>query len=895
MAIRPIDSKSEFDVRLLTRSESLKKSDERAAATINELADKIKTEGSGTALEMLGNLALHEDQDLALAAMNKLNSLYADTFDMAIQSVIERVNQIRANPWPRDGMAGEPAGGGAASRPAATRAQPDDWGHEKRPIGVSTYTSSASARPDEGSRDSESENRYTPRSRRRASSVYGPLPNQVRHRQPVFSDAAVQVGGGDTGTQSETPADNQATGAGRRESGQSINQTVNVRIKIAGTTGTTTQTHMSQPAGETTAAAGTTGTETQPLPQSDVQAGSQTEDVADQTESLETRGMTTQGESPAAALSAAGTQTVVEQSTAETQTAVAQSTAGTQTAVEQNPMGTQTVAAVRVDTDSQTELQQPKSVEVLPELRTEDVVGQTELHETNEIATQAGTPAAAQSAAGTQTAVEQSTTETQTNTKVLADTDSQTELQQPKSVEVQTELRTGDVAVQVGSHETNEIATQAGTPAAALSAAGTQTVVEQSTAGTQTVVEQSMAETQTAVEQSTTDTQTNQVGDQKVEATRQRLGVFLEEVLRMTQIDKHAAEMALKEVFEGMPKEGMKNMAEGVSRWYSELDFTLGLEPEEREWEGLVLSASKIEEALHALPQLNDKALQSLQPIAKKLERFVEGYRASAGQRSAAVGDTKSEQPSGAMVFRRTLRRIYRLGEEDFIVPEYFPTAEDFMAPPGSHPTAVAIGGMLGELVKDQEGRDLLRRIIKLDDDGENLEMSLRNGMVTFSVGDGKDYEMFMQFQPNDGDLETHYGIHGNVGMLLDQVITLGYAGGNDLDAIRDFFPLGGYWLDNIAEGNVMRELAETVRHGNTVFFRLKDGRLGRVVGVKKGENRQPEAVLIVLAGSDKAEEVGIKDFPSRLAVKETKPGLFVIMKDFSPPPARQLSQANRV
>ena len=847
MAIRPIDSKSEFDVRLLTRSESLKKSDERAAATISELADKIKTEGSGTALEMLGNLALHEDQDLALAAMNKLNSLYADTFDMAIQSVIERVNQIRANPWPRDGMAGEPAGGGAASRPAATRAQPDDWGHEKRPIGVSTYTSSASARPDEGSRDSESENRYTPLSRRRASSVYGPLPNQVRHRQPVFSDAAVQVGGGDTGTQSETPADNQATGAGRRESGLSINQTVNVRIKIAGPTGTTTQTHMSQPAEETTAAAGATRTETQPLPQSDVQARSQTDDVADQTESLETRGMTTQGEA----------------------SSVAQSTAGTQTAVEQSTAGTQTVAAVRVDTDSQTELQQPKAVEIQTELQTDDMAVQVGSHETNEIATQAGMPA-----------VEQNTTETQTNTTVPADNDSQTEPRQTESVEVLPELRTEDVAVQVGSHETNEIATQAGMPA-----------VEQKTMATQVGTP--------AVEQSTTDTQTNQVGDQKVEATRQRLGVFLEEVLRMTQIDKHAAEMALKEVFEGMPKEGMKNMAEGVSRWYSEIDFTLGLEPKEREWEGLVLSASKIEEALHALPQLNDKALQSLQPIAKKLERFVEGYRASAGQRSAAVGDTKSEQPSGAMVFRRTLRRIYRLGEEDFIVPEYFPTAEDFMAPPGSHPTAVAIGGMLGELVKDQEGRDLLRRIIKLDDGGENLEMSLRNGMVTFSVGDGKDYEMFMQFQPNDGDIETQNGIHGNVGMLLDQVITLGYAGGddpgNDLDAIRDFFPLGGYWLDNIAEGNVMRELAETVRHGNTVFFRLKDGRLGRVVGVKKGENRQPEAVLIVLAGSDKAEEVGIKDFPSRLAVKETKPGLFVIMKDFSPPPARQLSQANRV
>ena len=1460
MAIRPIDSKSEFDVRLLTRSESLKKSDERAAATINELADKIKTEGSGTALEMLGNLALHEDQDLALAAMNKLNSLYADTFDMAIQSVIERVNQIRANPWPRDGMAGEPAGGGAASRPAATRAQPDDWGHEKRPIGVSTYTSSASARPDEGSRDSESENRYTPRSRRRASSVYGPLPNQVRHRQPVFSDAAVQVGGGDTGTQSETPADNQATGAGRRESGQSINQTVNVRIKIAGTTGTTTQTHMSQPAGETTAAAGTTGTETQPLPQSDVQAGSQTEDVADQTESLETRGMTTQGESPAAALSAAGTQTVVEQSTAETQTAVAQSTAGTQTAVEQNPMGTQTVAAVRVDTDSQTELQQPKSVEVLPELRTEDVVGQTELHETNEIATQAGTPAAAQSAAGTQTAVEQSTTETQTNTKVLADTDSQTELQQPKSVEVQTELRTGDVAVQVGSHETNEIATQAGTPAAALSAAGTQTVVEQSTAGTQTVVEQSMAETQTAVEQSTTETQTaveqstagtqtaveqstaetqtaveqktmgmqtdkpkltqrqreaalrakaaqkritatlrqkarpikaggraarakaswialraakkrlesvlmvmleearsrdepeleeeleavseqdaqafkelsaqfkksggaipsrsaeiqrepyvtpisseeaappdifsagaiegllkrlpklkikdlkglqptirkmeealeeckaeiavekdmatatvgeefftttrkveglhsgyaayvlrpqdfkpppnsqpgtaliigvlaelsksgegrdllkkvislddtpnvvislrgykvifSPAGEDKVVSlvvsdsprqqtkmgevkagdlgslldaaigikyagtggsadgadalalarsvfriggswldvslgeslmeavadnvrrgnvvlfrvkdgrlgrvigvendknqqpekvlvitadserikeigiddfssqvesrkagrgaeeipalfamtkgiermriprrvfprasaqpkdagtpeklasvmttqtdevpqqaaanvmttqtdevpqqaaanvmttqtdevpqqaaaklssaepeppakptevkkaeatnalaaaaaarndkawrrnalknsipllasrqrrfllahriamgvTKQRLGVFLEEVLRMTQIDKQAAEMALKEVFEGVPERAMEEMAKGISAWFPELISILDLEPE-----GRLLSVETLEKMLFALPKLNNRALQSLQPIAKKLKRFVEEYRASAGQRSAAIGATKSGQSTAAVDFRRTLRKILRLDEENFMVPEYFPSAEDFMPPPGSPPTAVAIGGMLGELTRTQGGRDLLKKIIKIDDDGGNLEMSLRNGTVTFGVGDGKDYEVFMRFQPYGEGKSSTVGIEspGNMGSLLNEVIKQGYAsrGGEDLDIIRSVFPLGGFWLVNDVKEGAIQRMVRNVRSGDTVFFRFKDGRLGRVAGIKNGRNRAPEKVLIAPAGSEVVEEIGIKDFLSRLAVRET-------------------------
>ena len=1471
MAIRPIDSKSEFDVRLLTRSESLKKSDERAAATISELADKIKTEGSGTALEMLGNLALHEDQDLALAAMNKLNSLYADTFDMAIQSVIERVNQIRANPWPRDGMAGEPAGGGAASRPAATRAQPDDWGHEKRPIGVSTYTSSASARPDEGSRDSESENRYTPLSRRRASSVYGPLPNQVRHRQPVFSDAAVQVGGGDTGTQSETPADNQATGAGRRESGLSINQTVNVRIKIAGPTGTTTQTHMSQPAEETTAAAGATRTETQPLPQSDVQARSQTDDVADQTESLETRGMTTQGEA----------------------SSVAQSTAGTQTAVEQSTAGTQTVAAVRVDTDSQTELQQPKAVEIQTELQTDDMAVQVGSHETNEIATQAGMPAVEQNTTETQTnttvpadndsqteprqtesvevlpelrtedvavqvgshetneiatqagmpAVEQNTTETQTNTTVPADNDSQTEPRQTESVEVLPELRTEDVAVQVGSHETNEIATQAGTPAAALSTAETQTAVEQSTAGTQTAVEQSTAGTQTAVEQKTmgmqtdkpkltqrqreaalrakaaqkritttlrqkarpikaggraarakaswialraakkrlksvlmvmleearsrdepeleeeleavseqdaqafkelsaqfkksggaipsrsaeiqrepyvtpisseeapppdifsagaiegllkrlpklkikdlkglqptirkmeealeeykaeiavekdmatatvgeefftttrkveglhsgyaayvlrpqdfkpppnsqpgtaliigvlaelsksgegrdllkkvislddtpnivislrgykvifspagedkvvslvvsdsprqqtkmgevkagdlgslldaaigikyagtggsadgadalalarsvfriggswldvslgeslmeavadnvrrgnvvlfrvkdgrlgrvigvendknqqpekvlvitadserikeigiddfssqvesrkagrgaeeipalfamtkgiermriprrvfprasaqpkdagtpeklasvmttqtdevpqqaaanvmttqTDevpqqvaanvmtTQTDEVPQQaaaklssaepeplakptevkKAEATnalaaaaaarndkawrrnalknsipllasrqrrfllahriamgvtKQRLGVFLEEVLRMTQIDKQAAEMALKEVFEGVPERAMEEMAKGISAWFPELISILDLEPEGRLWRGL-LSVETLEKMLFALPKLNNRALQSLQPIAKKLKRFVEEYRASAGQRSAAVGATKSgqstvavgatksEQSAAAMDFRRTLRKILRLDEENFMVPEYFPSAEDFMPPPGSPPTAVAIGGMLGELTRTQGGRDLLKKIIKIDDDGGNLEMSLRNGTVTFGVGDGKDYEVFMRFQPYGEGKSSTVGIEspGNMGSLLNEVIKQGYAsrGGEDLDIIRSVFPLGGFWLVNDVKEGAIQRMVRNVRSGDTVFFRFKDGRLGRVAGIKNGRNRAPEKVLIAPAGSEVVEEIGIKDFLSRLAVRET-------------------------
>ena len=98
MAVRPIDNTSAFSPEMLKKAAKVEGAGEEATQSINQLANAI-LQSDGVALEVLGNLALHQDTTVAEAALNKLKHLYGETMDMVIHSVIEKVQEIRQSAW----------------------------------------------------------------------------------------------------------------------------------------------------------------------------------------------------------------------------------------------------------------------------------------------------------------------------------------------------------------------------------------------------------------------------------------------------------------------------------------------------------------------------------------------------------------------------------------------------------------------------------------------------------------------------------------------------------------------------------------------------------------------------------------------------------------------------